>query len=314
MKVKLFIVSILTMALCVAAYVVPLEGDTAGNQGKFESAAFLDEMKVATKRIRIPMTEKKIGRFGHQIEWMRTVKVIKVNRSPVTREWLSEPEKGTSDKYEGIEVESADSIGFSVGVNITAMIKEEDTSTFLYTYSGKTLEQIMDTNIRGDAQSLLADAFGVLSLTECKAQKGKIIKESGEKIIEKFGNFGITIISFGNTGGLVYTNPEIQEAIDKAYTAEMDVKVAQQEKLAQDERNLLMVAKVVAEREAAEEFQKAEEARAKQISLDVQLLQVQAMADMAKNWDGKLPANILPSGSPLLLGLNDIKAPIAPVK
>jgi len=294
------------------AYVVPLEGDNLDNQGKFDSAEYLDKIKVASKRIRIPLTEKKIGRFPWNIEWIPSAMVVKVNRSPVTREWNNDKTKGTSEKQEGIEVESSDSIGFSVGVNITAMIEETNTSLFLYTYAGKTLEEIMDTNVRGETQSLLSSEFGSLTLTECKTKKGEIYKRTGDSIKSKFSQFGITIISFGNMGGLIYSNPEIQQSIDKAYQAEMDVQVAKQEKLAQDERNSLMVAKVVAEREAAEEFQKAEESRAKQIVLDVQKMQAEAFLEMSKKWDGKLPSNILPEGSPLLLGLNNLDKPQIP--
>ena len=53
------------------------------------------------------------------------VAVLKVDRSPVTREWNSAGgnRKGSD---QAIWIESADSVGFSMGVSCTAFIKEEE--------------------------------------------------------------------------------------------------------------------------------------------------------------------------------------------
>ena len=105
------------------AFVVPLEGDSKSKQAQFMSIEYLEKAKVATKRIIIPLRKRSLGRAWFDYEWIPLARVIVVDRSPVTREWL--------DK-EGIKVESLDSVGFTVGVNCTGMIREEDAAKFLY--------------------------------------------------------------------------------------------------------------------------------------------------------------------------------------
>jgi len=129
------------------AFVIPLEGKTS-DQGQFQSLDFLQENQVATKRIQIPRTWYKTGRLAGSGEYKEDVRVIVVDRFPETREWLSDTSRGTSDKAEGFIGESKDSIKFKVGMSATASITEEDASVFLYKYNGKTLQEVMDFEIR----------------------------------------------------------------------------------------------------------------------------------------------------------------------
>lgn len=117
------------------AFVIPLEGETSG-QAKFNSAEFLKEKQVAEKRIRIPHRWNQTGRIVLGIigrrrgEYLDTVKVLKVNRTPVTREWAPSEKTGTAGKDEGIWVESKDSVGFSTGFSCTAHVEEDDAALF----------------------------------------------------------------------------------------------------------------------------------------------------------------------------------------
>jgi hypothetical protein len=58
-----------------------------------------------------------------------------------------------------------------------------------------------------------------------------------------------------------------------------------------------------AQADAAKELFAAQEASKFQNELKVQLLEAEAKMRMASNWDGKMPANILPENSPMLLNL-----------
>lgn len=130
------------------AFVVPLEGANKTDQAQFGSVQYLEEAKVATKRIVIPQRWRKTGRYSWQGEWIPTVKVITVDRTPVTRQWTPDKDTGTSESNQSIQVESADSVGFSVGFGCTAMVAEKDTATFLYYYPSGSLARVMDTEIR----------------------------------------------------------------------------------------------------------------------------------------------------------------------
>lgn len=276
------------------AFVVPLEGATKSNQRGFDSIEFLEASKVATKRIEIAKRWRQTGRFWRQGEWIPVAKIITVSRTPVTREWKPTEEIKKNGKIkisggQGIEVESRDSIGFAVGINITAQILEPDTAKYLYYYPGKDLSSVMDSNIRGDIQSSLSREFGKRSLEECKIEKNVAFESVKQQIIDKYKGYGITITSFGLAGGLWYEDQEIQDAINQAYTAEMKIKQKEQDKLAQEQENMRLLSIAENQRQQAEEFAKAAEARKKQVEAEVEMIRAEAFAEAVKKWDGALP-------------------------
>lgn len=313
------------------AFLVPLEGDSKGGQAKLLSREFLESAKVAQKRISLPLRKKSTGRLPSSFEYVPTARVIKVSRTPVTREWTDDPDSGTSNTRQKLNVESLNSVGFAVGATIEVMIEEADTATFLYFYPGKSLAEVVDTNIRGFGQKFLSEFFGALTLEECKTKKGEAFKTCGEAMTREFKARGITITYFGSSEGLTYEDPEIQASINRQIIAEQKIVTEQKEKLAQDESNKKMIAKAKAEAEAlamaAEEERKAQAIRnqtnieraeaeataakklfdAKEAFLfqreqEIRLLDAQARVEAAKH----LPSSILPAGSGLLFGLDTV--------
>jgi len=285
------------------AFVVPLEGSTKTNQGKFMSVEFLEESKVAAKRINIPLRARHTGRFYYQFIWIPTVKVIKVDRTPVTCEWTNDGTTGTSNKNEVLSVESKDSIGFSVGINITCSVLENDAASFLYYYAGKELTSVVNTNIRGRVQEILSREFGKRDLTKCKEEKDKVSSIVCEETKAFFAKKGITVDYLGIVGGLTYEDKEIQEAINKTFIAENGIKVATQ--LLEAQKKINEKDKEIADTElyVAQRFAEAQDAAIAQIKLDIERVKADAQLEVAKKWDGKLPEKILPSGSPLLMSI-----------
>lgn len=201
-------------------------------------------------------------------------------------------------KNEAIEVESLDSIGFLVGCAITASVQEEDTPLFLYKYAGKSLEDIIDSNIRNYVESEFTEQFGKLDLEECKQEKTRIAQETSEEMVEHFKNYGITIDNFGLASGLNFLDQEIQQAINDAYKAEMDIKKASMEIQAQENRNEIIISKAVAERKAVEEFEKTIDAQSAKIRLEIEKI-------LAEKWNGLVPTNVVPGDSKFLFGFRN---------
>ncbi|MBF0550064.1 MAG: hypothetical protein HQK60_05975 [Deltaproteobacteria bacterium] len=286
------------------AFLVPLEGATKAEQGKFMSIEYLETAKVATKRITIPTRKKETGRNSWQYEWIPTMKLIKVNRTPIAREWTKSPSSGTSAKDQAISVESIESIDFYTGVTVQGSIKEEDAARFLYYFSGKPLSAVMDENVRGYVQSGLWNEFGSRSLSEGKAKKREIFEATFKGAKDFFAKQGVTIDYLGGSEGLTYKDPKIQESINSAFVAENDRLVAQREQEAQIIRNATNVSKAKAEREAAEEFAKAKDAQALKIGLEIEKIRANAFKAASEKWDGRMPASILPQGSNILFGLD----------
>ena len=85
--------------------------------------------------------------------------------------------------------------------------------------------------------------------------------------------------------------------------AEQDNVTAGMELRAQGTRNTNIVQMAEAQASAAKKLLEAEAATRLQNELEVRLIQARATYAMATNWNGQLPANILPADSPLLMNL-----------
>lgn len=289
------------------AFVIPMEGDST-DQAKFESIDFLKAHKVMSKRIEMPVRSRSTGRMWWDYEWLPTVRVIKVDRSLVTREWTSDGDKGTGtgkdNKNEALSVASLDGVNFHLGVNLTASILEEDAATYLYFHGQKPLSEVVDSNVRGFLQGMAADEFGRINLEEGKRQKADLFAKANLAAIAKFKQVGITLSYVGSAEGFKYDDPSIQDQINRTQTAEMAIEVARKKVQEQEQLNLASVSKAVADRRAAEEFAKAAEAQASKTALDIEMVKAQAQLEMAKNLKdlkGQLPS-VLPQGSMFLFG------------
>ena len=274
------------------AFVSPLEGDT-NNQAKFGSKEALEKHKVATKRIEIPTRWNQTGRMIADGKWIPTVTVIVVDRSPITRNW----EAGSKGKDTAVWVESSDSVGFSMGFNCTAFIKEEDTATFLYWYSSGSLANLMDSEIRGRIQQVAAEESAKLPLDLLRDKKNEIAASVRTDIVPFFAQRGITITTVGMFGGMTYENPSIQQAIDNVFVAQQQKNVALAKFEAQKKENerVILEAQGIAEQRQIQS--KAEALAITSLTQAVaqggenylQLKSLEVQMQQVEKWDGKLP-------------------------
>ena len=162
-----------------SAFLIQEVGDNKNGQSKFMSQEYLESNKIAMKRIQIPHTLMKNPGWTQDM-YIPAARLILVDRSPFMREWVASPNKGTSTADQSFSFESADSVNITTGITISAVVKEEDSVKFLYNFGsvspqgdpndpqtqftsviyGKSLEQVMDKNVRGKVQAVLAREFG----------------------------------------------------------------------------------------------------------------------------------------------------------
>lgn len=197
------------------AFVIPLEGANKKNQGKFDSEAFLEENKVAAKRIEIPTRWHSTGRTNASGKWIPTVKVITVDRTPVTKKWLK--------KANDLNVESMESISFGVGVTVTCAVPEEYTSKFLYHYNGKALAVVVESDVRPFIQGVLTSEFGTRLLENCQKNRKEVYSKMRLKTKEYFAQYGIEIKQIAAVGGFTYESAKIQAAIDAKFESAQKV-------------------------------------------------------------------------------------------
>lgn len=280
------------------AFVIPLEGKTS-DQGKFASAEYLEKMQVATKRIRILHRWNQTGRMSWSGEWIPTTKVIKVNRTPVTRQWTTDAGTGTSNRDEAIWVESKDSVEFAVGFSCSSLVEEANAATFLYHYTSASNNDIMDTEVRARIQSIAAEKCGEYDLDELRGRKAEVIKAVRDDVIPFFAKKGLTITTIGMFGGYKYKNPEIQIAIDNVFKAQQLEDVALAEKKAALVEKETIEIKADAEAARIDKIAVAEAGKIEKINaaaekaqknpLFLQLRQLDVEDRRIERWDGKYP-------------------------
>ncbi|MBI3407357.1 MAG: hypothetical protein HY040_03245 [Planctomycetes bacterium] len=316
-----------------SAFLIPLEGDTT-NQAAFHSVEFLKEKKVAAKRVQITHRWNQTGFLPQTGHWIGTVRLIKVDRRPVTREWTKSPKSGTTFKDEAVSAESRDSVGFSIGVGCTAFIPEEMAAVFLYSYPSKSLADMLDTEVRNRVHQIIAEKAGEYDLFELPAKKNEIMKAVREDVLPFFKKKGIEITTLAMLGGLTFENPEVQKAIDDAAKA-AQLKVAAEAKRAAQEvenKTLLLAAEgkaAAAKRDAESQVEvervKAEgEAKTRLLAAEADANALRKMADAKayeaqkvseapavymrlrlidmeaqrlKQWDGRFPSYLVQTGN-----------------
>ncbi len=213
------------------AFLVPLKGSNQTSQKEFMSQAYLEENKVATKRIELPQEWRQMGRamIFSEGQWVPIARVIKVDRTPISRKWDDVQRKRGANNDDGFIVESSDSIGFIIGAIMQAKITEKDATLFLYSYSTKGLKIIVDEDIRSFIGNVLTRECGMRDIERCKLEKAEMFAIVAKEAKSHFSKFGITITHLGQSGQMNYMNPAIQKAIDEKAKADAAVKVAKKE-------------------------------------------------------------------------------------
>ena len=251
------------------AFLIPLTGDTS-EQNSFKSSEFLSKNKVAGKRIEIP----------YDWIWFKgnypRFKLLKVDRTPVTRECTEEIKTGTSKSNQGFIAESIESIGFMARFSCTCRIEESDAALYLYRYpSGKKLSEVIDLEVRTSVENYFGQECSKMTMEEIIHSKGKLSEIIKNKVVTDFKKEGITISTLGLKGELTYLDPKIQQAINSRF-------VAEKEKSAQELINQKNIEKAKADKQVVE-IQSAT------MEKTLKLQEIEVLREMIKKWDGKLP-------------------------
>ena len=250
--------------------------------------------------------------------------IVKVVRSPVTREWTMPQGPGTAGPVarglvdKAIWIESADSVGFSMGFTCTAFIAEDDAAKFLYWYPSGSLANVMDSEVRGRIQQVAAEVAARYPLDQLRAKKQEIADGVKRDVTNFFALRGVTVTTVGMFGGMTYENPAIQKAIDETFIAQQLKVVAEAKFEAQKKENdrIQLEAEANAEK-ARREAQGQSEARkltaaaeaeairevsralgeAQQNPLLLQIRQLEVEKARVERWDGKYPTWFFGAGA-----------------
>jgi len=315
------------------AFLVPLEGDR-GSQVKFDSEEFLEKNKISVGRIEITKRWRQTSYpwMYWSGEYIPSLVLIKVDRAPVTVQWqaslnaMGRPTRQQGDK--SIWIESKDSVGFSIGFNVSAYIEAQNASKFLYMYAGRELKDVMDTEVHGRVMEVAQSFAAKQKMDQLREMKGEMSESIQNDVKEFFTERGITITNIGMFGGFVYENEDIQKAIDGVFVAQQEKNKNQALFEAQDAINQKMLSEAEAKATAFQkeatgksEAAKLEAAgKAEAIKLEAKALQeaqsnplyvelqrLSVTKEFNTKWDGKLPTSYI--GSDNVTSLMGISPP-----
>lgn len=291
--------------------VVPLEGNNLDTQAKLDSLEYLEQQKIAAKRVELSQKWLKKGRLPNSGDYIPKQQAIKVDRTPVNLEWTANSSTGSSSSNQGIVGEDKNSVSFAVNWYVTATVLEPESAKYLYWYGidqdtikykndwpysvkARWLASVVDTEVRRMVSKLFAERTSQMTLDEIMAGKKEISTYINEEITKHFGKRGISITSSGWTGDITYFDPAVQEAINKEFIADRQAK-------AQEKTNAMNLAIAQNEVEIAKQERMAAEERQKAWSIIQQRRELDILEDyvtmLNDKWDGKYPSTLLQPGS-----------------
>lgn len=291
-------------------FLIPLRGDKT-QQTSTNSEADLQKSLVSTKQVQIPQQWHKMGyeTFSYNGSWEPAAILIKVDRSPVTREWTADPNSGTSNKNEAVWVMTSDQVEFSTGWTITARIDSKDNAVkFLHNYPNGSLKAVLDTEVRSKLQAVFGLEVTDLPMDELRRAATPHIQATTKAVSEFFKERGITITNIGITGGFVYKDSSIMKMMVEIFNAEQAKTMAKAATDAQEEKNKKIrmeaegkAAALLLEKNAeAKGIQAVADAKAYEIEkaqenkeLYLSLKRLELESKRQEKWDGELPKTFI---------------------
>lgn len=295
------------------AFLLPLAGDLK-KQTSTTNEEYLKANLVYTKQVQIPQQWVSAGyeTFGPNGNWHDAATLIRVDKSPVSREWTADSASGTSNKNEAIWVMTADQVEFSTGWVITARIENRDDAVkFLHNYPNGSLTGVLDSEVRGKLQGEFGIEVTDLPMDALRKTATPHIQKVAKSLTDFFKPRGVSITNIGISGGFVYKDKSIIDTMVKVFNAEQQKSIAIAESEAQRERNKAVVFEAAGKADAILKTKQAEAdgiklladakiyevEKAKGDSLVyVQLKQLELQRELLQKWDGKYPLYFMGTG------------------
>ena len=233
-----------------SAFFIPDTGANKESQAQFDSEAYLQDKKIAVKRFVIPH-QKLAGSGGTSWTstgwdyYVPTGRLIIVDRTPYSREWVAAHDRGTSARNESIPCQSKEGVNITIGVSIGASVTEENASKYLYhfgvlppmdaagrlldrsspqviftsVYYSRRLSDVMDDVGRKRVQTLVCNEIAARSFDEDNDQAVKIMDNVKKAAADYFATVGITL-DFIGWGDTFTFDADVQKAVNDKRNAE----------------------------------------------------------------------------------------------
>ena len=295
------------------AFLLPLTDDVK-KQTSTNNEEYLKENLVYTKQVRIPQQWVPTGyeTLMPNGAWKPAAILVKVDKSPVTREWTADPNSGTSNKNEAIWVMTSDQVEFSTGWTCTARIASRDDAVkFLHNYPNGALKDVLDTEVRGKLQAVFGLEVTDQPMTKLRQEATPHILRTVKEVNDFFKERGVTITNLGITGGFIYKDKSIMDTMVRVFNAEQEKAIATAGFQAQQEQNKAVFAEAEGKAKALLTEKQAEadgvklvaDAKVYEIEKAKQdaevylaLKRIELEKQKLEKWDGRFPTYFLGAG------------------
>ena len=222
-----------------SAFWIPDVGANKDSQVKFDSEAYLSDNKIAAKRFIVP--HSKLGNSGGFLGWdfyVPTGRLIIVDRTPYSREWVKSNARGTSANDQSFPCQSKEGLNITAGISIGASVSEENAAKFLYrfgvvaplgdrndpkiifasVYTGRSLANVMDDVGRKKVQTLVCSEIGKRTFDQANEDMVPMMETIQKTTKEYFATVGITLDFIGWADTFEF-DASVQKAVNDRYIA-----------------------------------------------------------------------------------------------
>jgi hypothetical protein len=229
-----------------SAFWIPDVGANKASQTNLDSIDYLNSNKVALKRFIIP--HQKLSGTGGNWGWdsyVPTGRLIIVDRTPYSREWVDAQDRGTSKDKQGFPCQSKEGLNITVGISIGTEVTEGDSATYLYhfgvqapqgqrtdpqviftsVYYSRTVANVMDDVGRKKVQTLVCEQIATKTFDEANAQATGIMASVRKDATDYFKSVGITLDFIGWADTFEF-DKSVQDAVNRRYIAIQDQAIA----------------------------------------------------------------------------------------
>jgi hypothetical protein len=227
-----------------SAFWIPDAGANKDSQTQFDSEAYLNANKVPLKRFIVPHTKLQ-GSGGWYDFYVPAGRLIIVDRTPYSREWVDAADRGTSRRKEGFPCQTMEGLNVTVGISVGASVSEANAARYLgrfgvlpvagnrtdpaiifnSVYYSRKLAEVMDDVGRKKVQTLVCAEITARTFDKANAEANQIIESVTKKASEYFGTVGITLDFLGWADTFSFDR-EVQDAVNRRYVAAQDKEIA----------------------------------------------------------------------------------------
>jgi SPFH domain / Band 7 family len=236
-----------------SAFWIPEVGAVKDKQLQMDSEAFLNDNKVQLTRFQIPH-QKLAGSAGNSVfagwdYYVPAGRLIIVDRTPFSHEWVDASDRGTSAKKEGFPCQSKEGLNVTVGVAIGASVSQANAAKYLFrfgvlppkgdvkgtadsvendgriiftsVYYSRSVQNVMEDFGRKKILEVICDQITARTFDKVNAESKLIKDTAAAQIVEFVAGYGITIDFMGWADTFAF-DKDVQDAVNRLYIAKQD--------------------------------------------------------------------------------------------